>query len=75
MKKRIPAPHAGRPRLAAFISALADRLATRRGSKSELAATLGVRPHQLSEWLSGRNAPGAEYILGIQEWLKTRNPR
>lgn len=64
----------GSPRLEALIASLAAHCDTRRGSKGELAAYLGVPPPRVSEWLSG-TMPGGEYALGIQEWLAQERKR
>ena len=45
----------------------------RRGSKTALARYLGVRPHQVSEWLRGVK-PNAEHALGMVEWLQKQKP-
>ena len=42
-----------------------------RGSKSELAAALGVTRHQLHFWLSGTMEPGGEATLALLEWVTT----
>jgi regulator of sigma D len=57
------------PRLEELLNRLRTYCETRRGSKTELAQWLGVRPHMISEWLAGKQ-PGGEYALGILEWLE-----
>lgn len=56
------------PRYDALRARLAATCAAKHGRKIELARFLGVRPHQVSEWLSGKE-PRAEYALGILEWI------
>ena len=54
------------------IEILIERLAvacTARGRKAALARHCAVTPSQVSEWLAGREKPGAENILAILEWL------
>lgn len=61
-------------RLERFIAELSVVLEAERGRKAHLARFLDVRPHQVSEWLSGHNAPSAENLLGMIEWLKKNRP-
>jgi hypothetical protein len=57
------------PLLDALLSRLSLYCEAERGRKTELIKYLGIRPHMLSEWLSGPKKPGGEYTLAIQEWL------
>lgn len=43
-----------------------------RGRRADLVRHLGVRPHMLTAWLDGTRAPGGEYTLQMQCWLKTQ---
>lgn len=61
-------------RLEAFLRGLRAVLEAKRGRKAELARFLGVRPHQVSEWLAGVAAPNSEHLLGMQEWLSKHSP-
>ena len=59
-------------RLEKFLSEVQAACALKRGRKAQLARFLGVRPHQVNEWLTGQKChPSAEYILGMAEWLGT----
>lgn len=57
------------PRLDALIGRMSSYCAEQRGRKAALAKFLGVRPHMVSEWLSGTSKPSAENALGILDWL------
>jgi transcriptional regulator with XRE-family HTH domain len=46
-----------------------------RGSLQRLADHLGVIRPTLSDWLRGRNEPGGEVTLKLQEWVKRRTPK
>ncbi|MEX2580846.1 MAG: hypothetical protein WD342_17435 [Verrucomicrobiales bacterium] len=59
------------PRLDALRARVEAVCARERGRKSRLAEYLGVRPHMITEWLAGKQ-PGAEYTLGIVEWVDGR---
>jgi transcriptional regulator with XRE-family HTH domain len=47
------------------------RKASKPGTKSELARTLGVAPARISEWLAGEKEPGGEYALRLQNWVES----
>lgn len=42
------------------------------GAKADLARFLGVKPPQLSAWLSGKKEPGGEVTLTLQAWVQTK---
>lgn len=59
------------PRLDALLREVQAACELQRGRKAALARHLGVRPSQLNEWLTNhRYRPGAEYALGMAEWLE-----
>jgi DNA-binding transcriptional regulator YiaG len=43
-----------------------------RGSKSELAAWLGVHRQSVTDWLSGKQEPGGETTLRMLQWVEQR---
>jgi transcriptional regulator with XRE-family HTH domain len=43
-----------------------------RGSKSELAARLGVHRQCVTDWLSGKQEPGGEITLRLLHWVEQR---
>jgi hypothetical protein len=48
----------------------ANRIASVRGKKSELARFLGVPRQRINDWLSGVRAPGGEVTLQLLEWVQ-----
>ncbi len=62
------------PRLDAVLREVHACCALQRGRKADLARFLGARPSQLHEWLTHVFEPGAEYVLGMIEWLAAQQP-
>lgn len=48
----------------------ANRIASARGKKSELARFLGEPRQRVNDWLSGARAPGGEVTLAMLEWVQ-----
>lgn len=45
-------------------------LASKRGSRAELASFLKVFPGRVSEWLSGKSKPGGDVTLRLLAWAE-----
>jgi hypothetical protein len=60
------------PRLDAVLREVNACCTLLRGRKADLARFLGARPSQLHEWLTHVCQPGAEYVLGMIEWLSAQ---
>jgi transcriptional regulator with XRE-family HTH domain len=57
-------------RILASLLARANRIASARGKKSELARFLRVPRQRINDWLSGARAPGGEVTLQLLEWVQ-----
>ena len=52
-----------------------EKLTQRRGSKGELARTLGIGAAQLSQWLNTERKPGADFTLQLLAWVQAEEAK
>lgn len=62
------------PLLNRLLEQVRDYCDASRGRRADLVRYLEIRPHMLTEWLNGTRAPGGEYTLQMQLWLKANDP-